>query len=142
MNAAAAALSRLCAAGVRVLLRDDGTVALDAAAPPAPTLLADARAHRDGIATLLRELEGRAPAPGTTLPSIRPALLDMKSDAWAGKRPPSWADPGAIPQPGAWCGCCLGRRWWCEVRVPLGWRCWTCHPSVHLAQGDVREVLR
>ena len=50
---AAAALARLGAAGVRVRLRDDGSLNLTAAAPPPPDMLVLARAHRDGIAALL-----------------------------------------------------------------------------------------
>ena len=43
-------------------------------------------------------------------------------------RPVSWADPTAVPSPGAWCRCCQGARWWCEVVDPKGWRCATRHP--------------
>jgi hypothetical protein len=57
------------------------------------------------------------------------------------QRPPSWADAGAVPSSGAWCGCCsrhrpeAGRRWWAAVEprtdgcgIGLGWACRTCHP--------------
>jgi hypothetical protein len=27
---------------------------------------------------------------------------------------------------------CHGTRWWSERHQPKGWRCWTCHPPVHL----------
>ena len=50
----ALALAELHAAGVRVRLQDDGKMRLDASAPPPLVMLALARAHRDGIAELLR----------------------------------------------------------------------------------------
>lgn len=137
----ATALAALGEAGVRVRLQADGTVRLDATAPPPPTVLALARAHRDGIAALLREQERWAPGPGKMLSISRPMLPAPEPSAWPGKQPPSWAEPAAVPQHGAWCGCCLGRRWWCEVCAPAGWRCWTCHPPVHLSQEDVRDML-
>lgn len=62
------------------------------------------------------------------------------------QRPPAWADVTSKPPPGAWCGCC-GRHtpqgggwWWREAREPTGWRCWTCHPPVHLPPSDIHEV--
>ena len=56
------------------------------------------------------------------------------------QRPPSWADPAALPSPGCFCSCCKGRRWWCEREAPKGWRCWGCHPPDHLAEDAVTEV--
>ena len=61
---AAAALAGLHAAGVRVRLRNDGTVALDASSPPPAAVVAFAREHRDGIAALLWETD-RATPPGS-----------------------------------------------------------------------------
>lgn len=39
------------------------------------------------------------------------------------QRPPSWADPAALPSHGCFCSCCHGRRWWREARKPerLAW---------------------
>lgn len=61
------------------------------------------------------------------------------------QRPPGWSDPDDGPQAGEWCGCCSRwhrrpGRWWRETDAPRGWRCWTCHPPVHLAPGEVVEV--
>jgi len=67
---AAAALAELHAAGVRVWLRNDGTVALDASSPPPATVVAFAREHRDAIVALLWE------AGGTTTPdSPHPVVI-------------------------------------------------------------------
>ena len=60
-------------------------------------------------------------------------------------RPPAWSDSGSVPPPGAWCSCCdpfrrSGSRWWRETVNPTGWRCWTCHPPVHLAPGEMTEM--
>lgn len=128
-------LTGLRAAGVAMVLRPDGTVGLTAAASPPPELLAAARAHRAAIVALLRERDGVAPrpAPAPVSPGIDP------TDP-AAKRPPSWSDPAAMPRPGAWCGCCRGKRWWREAADPQGWCCWTCHPPAHLGPGDVCEV--
>ncbi len=67
---AAAALAQLNASGVRVRLRDDGTVALDASGPPPAAVLAFARAHREDIAALLRDADSVF-APG----SLRPVAI-------------------------------------------------------------------
>ncbi len=93
------ALAELRAAGVRVRLRDDGLVALDAASPPPPAVLALARTHRDGIAALLRcQAHDPAPAisPVATPPSVprawcegvallatRPAPMSIAPARWA-----------------------------------------------------------
>ena len=58
----------------------------------------------------------------------------------ARQRPPSWADPSALPSPGCFCSCCKGQRWWCELEAPKGWRCRTCHPPQHLLPDSVKEV--
>jgi hypothetical protein len=58
-------------------------------------------------------------------------------------RPPALAHPPGDttpPPPGAWCRACQGTRWWTERREPRGWRCWTCHPPVHLPAEAVRLV--
>lgn len=92
---AAAALARLDAAGVRVRLRDDGSLNLAAVAPPPPAVLALARAHRDGIAALLAEQAQQAAcrgfvpiAPATTLP-LTPARTG--SPFFPGI-PPGWCE--------------------------------------------------
>jgi hypothetical protein len=58
----------------------------------------------------------------------------------ARRRPPSWADPTALPSRGCFCSCCKGQRWWREREAPKGWRCWTCHPTDHLATGAMLEL--
>jgi hypothetical protein len=59
----------------------------------------------------------------------------------APSRPPSWADPAALPSLGCQCSCCRGQRWWCERVAPKGWRCLTCHPPDHLPADVVTEVM-
>ena len=54
--------------------------------------------------------------------------------------PPSWADPAAPPSRGCFCSCCKGWRWWCECKVPKGWRCSACHPPDQLPANAVTEV--
>jgi hypothetical protein len=61
------------------------------------------------------------------------------------QRPPGWSDVASRPPPGAWCSCCgkhrrSGGHWWREAVAPTGWRCWTCHPPVHLGTGEMLEV--
>ena len=56
------------------------------------------------------------------------------------QRPPSWADPTALPSPGCFCNCCKGQRWWRERDAPKGWRCWICHPPDHLPPETVTEI--
>lgn len=56
------------------------------------------------------------------------------------QRPPSWADPAALPSHGCRCSCCKGQRWWCEREAPKGWRCWACYPPSHLPSYAVAEV--
>ena len=55
-------------------------------------------------------------------------------------RPPSWADPTALPSHGCFCTCCKGQRWWRECEAPKGWRCSTCHPPDHLPPDAVTEM--
>lgn len=46
------------------------------------------------------------------------------------RRPPSWSDPGDMPQAGDRCNCCGGSEWWIEGGpVKRGWRCNRCHPA-------------
>ena len=92
------AIAELRVAGVRVRLRDDGMVALDAAGPPPPAVLTLARAHRDGIAALLR-CQTHEPTPaisptaappgvprtwyeGVALLATRPAPLAIPPARW------------------------------------------------------------
>jgi hypothetical protein len=56
------------------------------------------------------------------------------------QRPPSWADPTALPSRGCFCSCCKGQRWWCEREVPRGWRCSVCYPPDHLPSISVMEM--
>ena len=67
-----AALAALDAAGVRVRLQADGTVRLDASNPPTSEVLALARAHRDGIAALLRNA---ATPPDSPMPPMHPMVF-------------------------------------------------------------------
>jgi hypothetical protein len=137
---AARAIARAEAAGVRLRLRPDGTVRMEAAAPPPADVLADLRRWRDDVARLLvardRRPECGPMPPGehdaaeaaamaqhyAAEPSARPYLPsdpDPLRDgllAAALMRPPAW-DGGAPPR-GAWCSCCgrsnpqAGGRWW------------------------------
>jgi hypothetical protein len=73
----------------------------------------------------------------------RAALAGLSAAAL--QRPPGWSDPADSPPPGAWCSCCgrqhrAGGRWWREAAEPKGWRCWTCHPPVHLSGAELAEV--
>ncbi|GAB0112726.1 hypothetical protein [Acidisoma sp. C75] len=55
--------------------------------------------------------------------------------------PPSWAEVTIEPTPGAHCVMSGDhRRWWTERVAPKGWRCWACHPPLHLPGDAVREV--
>jgi hypothetical protein len=57
---AAEAVARAEAAGVRLRLRPDGCVLMEAAAPPPADVLADLRRRREDVARLLIAREGRA----------------------------------------------------------------------------------
>lgn len=167
---AAAALARAEAAGVCLRLRPDGGVRMEAAAPPPADVLADLRRWRDDVALLLVARDGppeRGAVPAgehdaaeaaamaqhyAAPPSAdpyRPGDPDPLRDgllAGALRRLPSWADPAAIPPPGAWCAGCsrhrpgAGGRWWCEADAPRGWRCRSCHPPDHLPAAALREL--
>jgi hypothetical protein len=56
------------------------------------------------------------------------------------QRPPSWADPAALPSRGFFCSCCQRQRWWREREAPKGWRCSICHPPDHLPADAVMEL--
>jgi hypothetical protein len=60
---AAAALARAEAAGIRLRLRPNGGVRMEAAVPPPPDVLADLRRWREDVAHLLAVREGLAAGP-------------------------------------------------------------------------------
>ena len=113
--------------------------ALEALAAPD----ADLAAERAEIQAA-REAEARGEYPVKQEGQHRAHIAGLRLSGL--QRPPAWADVTSTPPPGAWCGCCGrhtpqgGGRWWREAREPTGWRCWTCHPPVHLAPGNIYEV--
>jgi hypothetical protein len=138
---AARAIARAEAAGVRLLLRPDGGVRMEAAAPPPADVLGELRRWRDDVARLLVARE-RQPECGpmppaehdaaeaaavaahyAAPPSARPYLPGDPDPVCVGlllasrMRPPAWGDD-TPPPPGAWCSCCgrhnpeRGGRWW------------------------------
>lgn len=113
--------------------------ALEALAAPD----ADLAAERSEIQAA-REAEARGEYPIKPEAEHRAHIAALRLSGL--QRPPAWADATSTPPPGAWCGCCGrhtpqdGGRWWREAREPTGWRCWTCHPPVHLAPGYIHEV--
>jgi len=120
------------------------------ALPLAPDTAKEASAARPERATAgaLDGCEAPAPMPpllepgapgGVRFDAPQAAMVDGLLRA-ARQRPPSWADPAALPSRGCICSCCKGQRWWCEREVPKGWRCWTCHPPVHLPRNAVAEI--
>lgn len=152
---AAEALVAARAAGVRVSTDGDDLV-LEASAPPPPDVLDLLQRHKADIATLLGSPEPEPSEAPEPMPP-QPCLAEPSTTGWeqgdaaqaamvAGlliasrRRPPSWADPTALPSRGCFCTCCKGRRWWCEREAPKGWRCRTCHPPDHLPSGVVTEV--
>ncbi|MGD0109553.1 MAG: hypothetical protein ABSC06_36830 [Rhodopila sp.] len=152
MNATEAlALAR--AAGVSVSADGDDLV-LDAPAPPPPTVLELLSRHKADIMTLLRP---PAPTPWSDLISPPLSLSQPYAEDWdqadadhasivagllvsARRRPPSWADPSALPSRGCFCTCCKGQRWWREREAPKGWRCSVCYPPDHLPSIAVTEM--
>ena len=92
----------------------------------------------------VREAEARADYPIKPVGEHRAHIAALRLSSL--QRPPSWVDVTSTPPPGAWCGCCGrhtpqdGGRWWREAQAPTGWRCWPCHPPLHLAPGDIHEV--
>jgi hypothetical protein len=37
------------------------------------------------------------------------------------------------------CVCCRGRKWWTDGDHLDFWRCWTCHPPLHLRAEEIIE---
>lgn len=75
------------------------------------------------------------PEPGTPERArwaARHAAMVRGLPATAMQRPPSWSNTASIPSLGCRCSCCGGHRWWTERKAPRGWRCFTCHPPLHL----------
>jgi hypothetical protein len=135
---AAAVLARAQAAGVRLRLTPDGTVEVEADAPPPAALLDELREWRADIARMLAERDIPSD-PGALVgddsereamlahysaePSARPYLPSDPDDYRDGlltaalMRPPSWSGSTPPPPKGAWCSCCgrshrSGGRWW------------------------------
>jgi hypothetical protein len=142
MSAAARALARARAAGLRLRLTPDGTVKVQADRPPPDALLNELRQWRHDIARLLAAQDIRS-EPGTSElgvvwndhereamlahyaepPSDRPYKPSDADEYRAGllvsalMRPPSWSNSTPPPPKGAWCSCCgrnrqSGGRWW------------------------------
>ncbi|WP_431305324.1 hypothetical protein [Sediminicoccus sp. BL-A-41-H5] len=113
--------------------------ALEALAAPD----ADLAAERAEIQAA-REAEARGEYPIKPEAEHRAHLAALRLSGL--QRPPAWSDVTWAPPPGAWCGCCgrhtpqSGGRWWREAKEPTGWRCWACHPPVHLATDNIHEV--
>jgi hypothetical protein len=140
---AAAVLARARAAGVRLRLRPDGGLRVEADAPPSDALLGELREWRDDIVRLLAAQDRRS-GPGASFPDVPADEHEM--------RPPSWSDPAPPPR-GAWCSCCgrsnpkAGGRWW-RPRNPRtdglglaqGWRCMTCHPPPFGSEVEERRT--
>ncbi len=150
MTGAAAALATAEAAGARFRLVEGGRVRFTLGEAPAE-VVAELRRHRGEVAAILAERErtsagghdaaeraamaahqavpadAEAWCPGTPDP-LRAGLL-----VGASARPPSWADAGSPPPPGAWCSRRSrhrrsGSRWWRDASEPRSWRCRTCYP--------------
>jgi len=130
---AAEALARAEAAGVRLRLRPDGGVRMEAAAPPPPDVLADLRRWRKDVAHLLALRDGlaaRRPAPAAApaaqpLRRLSPVPADWRALPYGSERGKAFA--AARLAPGA-CRCCAGRRWWRGEGAQAPPRCMTCHP--------------
>ena len=96
--------------------------------------LPSARCHHD-----------QAAHPFPLLAKLGSAELINRSSYESLMRPVSWPNPAATPPPGAWCSCCgrherQGGQWWRELEAPTGWRCYTCHPPLHLDENAVWVV--
>ena len=153
MNAAEA-LTLARAAGVRVGTDGDDLV-LEASAPPPPAVLDLLSRHKADIMTMLRSPAPEPPRAPEPIPP-QPSLANLstqdraarsrasRNGRWtaraARRRPPSWADPAALPSRGCFCTCCKGQRWWRECEAPKGWRCSTCHPPDHLTAKYMRTL--
>ena len=123
---AVALLLRLAELGVSVQADHDRLRLRPGSAVP-PDLLSGLREHKAMVLVLL-----------ATAAMLKARNDDVRRAAL--QRPPSWSDTTACPAPGCFCSCCNGRRWWCELDAPRGWRCWTCHPPFHLTAGEVSDV--
>jgi hypothetical protein len=149
------ALTLAHAAGVRV--RTDGDdLLLESSAPPPAAVLDLLSRHKADIITLLRSPTPEPPWAPEPIPQP-PFVAEPSTKDWerrdatqaamvdglvvaARGRPPSWADPTALPSRGCFCTCCKGQRWWRECAAPKGWRCSTCHPADHLPPNAVTEL--
>jgi hypothetical protein len=140
MTAAARALARAEAMGVRLRRRPHGGLRVEADRPPPAEVLAELRRWRDDIARMLTERDGPSDPVGLvgddddperqalaayyggelSAPSYRPSDADALRDGLlvsALMRPSSWAGSTPPPPRGAWCSCCgrnrqSGGRWW------------------------------
>jgi hypothetical protein len=106
---AARALARAQAAGLRLCLRPDGGVRVEAEAAPPAEVLADLRRWRDDIARLLA---ARA-RPYCPTDPVEPPL-----------------DPEGLPFTA--CPACGAGLFWKDAAQPFegpGWACEACHPA-------------
>jgi hypothetical protein len=112
------------------------------AVPPVPPVPPENSVSVQEVEKAEREaIQSEYPA---TLPAREHRRLVSGYLAAGLQRPPSWANPSAVPMQGAWCSCCsrheqAGGRWWREAVNPSGWCCWTCHPPDHLSPDAVVE---
>lgn len=112
---AAALLRDLDAAGV-VVWADGAALRLRADRPPPPHLLAEVRMFKADLLALLAAGAGTIGGDDENPPPL----------AFA-REPRPWSYPATLPEPGDWCSCCKGRRFWTRDASP-GWRCSVCHP--------------
>jgi hypothetical protein len=113
---AAESLARAEAAGVRLRLRPDGGVRMEAAEAPPADIVAALRRWREDVAHLL--------AVRAALDAAQP-VEDWRALPYGPARGAAFAV--ARRASGA-CGCCAGRRWWTGQGAQAGLRCSTCHP--------------
>jgi hypothetical protein len=119
-------LLRLAKLGVTARA-DRGRLHLHPASAIPPDLMAALRKHKAAVLALLADTAG-----------LR--ALEENVQRVGLQRPPSWSDAATVPEPGWFCACCRGYRWWCEAAAPKGWRCTTCHPAGHLPPDAVTIV--
>ncbi len=159
MSVASDLLTRLTDLGVSARA-DGGTLRFKPARLVPPDVLADLRAHKVAVLSLLT-----APVVAPVASPVAPVVVahtepqpmqhwppgswrkrryasDTPGDLWTTlQRPVSWADPASRPTAGDWCGCCEGARWWRRTsRTDGGWCCSTCHPPDGLTPGAFEEV--